>query len=381
MASKRREPFVAKGPTSQYHAFIPLHYRDQMAVVLGEAAYDSPGEFKKFYAEKGAEFGLTRRSLEDWMKALSVSPVQGIQDKLKSLQVLFEQFFVSGYEKDELARQSQWSKTIINMVSHLGLGTSGSDIHEMLVESVIFLFNVETAAVFIPEDGFLRAGASGGRNKDFLASLTLPDRNQLVARVRGSRKALSITDSHELWHTGFPEAIVSMHVFPLHSDSSFFGFMGVFNSELSDRAFESVDALCRLAGYILGTRLACDAYEKKTRGMNLVSLKVANLFFLHKDPLRLHDTIVEESSNLLGAEKCTLMIPSAETAELRVSSVKGINRWLMETVKVGIGEGIAGKVYETGVPILIAGEEALRQYAITHRAHYRTSSAVSVPLK
>jgi diguanylate cyclase (GGDEF)-like protein len=66
---------------------------------------------------------------------------------------------------------------------------------------------------------------------------------------------------------------------------------------------------------------------------------------------------------------------------LQVRASKGINRWLMENVRVRKGEGISGKVYEHGMPTLINGAEAIKNYGFAPRSHYKTSSSLSLPLK
>jgi diguanylate cyclase (GGDEF)-like protein len=92
------------------------------------------------------------------------------------------------------------------------------------------------------------------------------------------------------------------------------------------------------------------------------------------------EAVLIEASKLADAEKCSLMLPRDKEI-LEVRAVKGVNRGLMENVKVRRGEGIAGRVYARGSPVLIDGEKMIREYGISPRAHYKTLSCLSMPLR
>lgn len=102
---------------------------------------------------------------------------------------------------------------------------------------------------------------------------------------------------------------------------------------------------------------------------------------MHKDIQHLYDNIVIEAASLADAEKCSLMLPADDKDTLRVNAASGINRWLMENVRVRKGEGIAGKVYEQGMPILIENEEKLKYFSIPSKPQFKTASCLSIPIK
>ena len=115
--------------------------------------------------------------------------------------------------------------------------------------------------------------------------------------------------------------------------------------------------------------------------VDFLLMKVSKLFFMYKDPYHLYRSIAYEASDLVGADKCSLMLPDSESRLLRINAIRGMDASLMDRVLVRPGEGIAGRVYETGVPILIDSEERIREYAICPRPQYKTASAISLPLK
>jgi len=108
--------------------------------------------------------------------------------------------------------------------------------------------------------------------------------------------------------------------------------------------------------------------------------RIIRLYAKFKDPYKLYCSITREAARLANAERCTLMLHDNDRQVLRVSAVTGIDRYLIEGIKIRSGEGIAGKVYEAGVPILIDSEERIREYAELPRPGYKTPSSLSLPV-
>ncbi|MDH3258681.1 MAG: response regulator [Deltaproteobacteria bacterium] len=65
------------------------------------------------------------------------------------------------------------------------------------------------------------------------------------------------------------------------------------------------------------------------------------------------DFFIELVANELGAERASLMLLDEKTGEMRIVASRGISRELIEEVRVGLGDGIAGWVAQTGKPILV----------------------------
>jgi diguanylate cyclase (GGDEF)-like protein len=108
-------------------------------------------------------------------------------------------------------------------------------------------------------------------------------------------------------------------------------------------------------------------------------LMTSDFFTEFRNPQRLCDSIISAAARLADAEKCSLMLPEKDT--LSVCSSKGVNSLLMSTVRVGRGNGIAGKVFEQGIPIIVDNAEKLKKYITSPRPLYRTSSCISLPLR
>ncbi len=98
------------------------------------------------------------------------------------------------------------------------------------------------------------------------------------------------------------------------------------------------------------------------------------------DREELYETILEKSTELLNAERGSLMILDNKNKVLDVKAAKGIDRSVMKDIKVKLGEGIAGSIVAKGIPVVVGNIE---EEVPLHKniARYKTKSFVSIPLK
>jgi diguanylate cyclase (GGDEF)-like protein len=81
----------------------------------------------------------------------------------------------------------------------------------------------------------------------------------------------------------------------------------------------------------------------------------------------------------MDAEKASLMLLEEETEDLFIKAAKGMNKWIAKNIRVKVGEGIAGRVYKEGTPVIISDIE--KKLSSKKRPNYKTGSFVSMPLK
>jgi len=372
---------IAEGPTGQFHVFIPVRYKEIVLVVVGEAFYASTEQFIKFHSGAGQEFQIDQRATEEWLDMIRVIPLDEMERVLEAVQPLFENIAASGYENGELKKQWQWSKTIISLAANIKASSSLQDIRQIIVDTVSFLFGAETSAIFSQKGEHFVPDSVVGRNREIVEQLRIPRTNKLIEEAVSSGYPVAAMDSYKLWHSGFPEEIISLYLFPLRSNGDIFGFLGIFNTLLDKEAFDSVNEFCKLGSYLFCAKQMSDQCERKSDGLEVISTKAVKLYEHYKEPDELHQGIVNEAASLMEAEKCSLMLPEEGRNTLYVSAVKGLNKWLMKDVRVRIGEGIAGRVFEQGVPILIDNEERLKDYSMAPKPLFKTASCLSMPLR
>lgn len=95
---------------------------------------------------------------------------------------------------------------------------------------------------------------------------------------------------------------------------------------------------------------------------------------------QLYETILVKSIELVGAEAGSLMILDPKTNVLTVKAARGLESSLQQAVRVRKGEGIAGRIADSGRAMLVRDIER-EVPARTGRKRYKTRSFVSIPLK
>jgi diguanylate cyclase (GGDEF)-like protein len=97
------------------------------------------------------------------------------------------------------------------------------------------------------------------------------------------------------------------------------------------------------------------------------------------EPNETYRSILAHSSELLGAERASLLLFDEETNELKAKAALGPQAKEVSNSKLGLGEGIAGKVFQQGRPI-VADDIKKKGYLSDPHRNYKTKSFISYPL-
>ncbi len=380
LALKRKTPFVVQSFTNQYHLFIPVRVHEIMLILVAEGFYTSLHDFISFYKRRAAELGLKDTEILSWQEKVTIIPSHKIQSVMYEIKHLLEEFLNQNYKVSELNKRWRWAKTIISLAASLKTDATVEDISQEVLSSILFLFDVDTAAMLYRENGDFSVKVSGGRRSEQLRDFKIPANSPVVRGMIETGRPMSVLDNYELLRYKLPDEILSMYLFPLTFEDRLFGMLAIFNTILDRDAFQSIQYICRLTAYLCSIRDIGHRHREQANMLNLLYLKTSKLYFLYQSRQQLLDAIVNEASSLVGAEKCSLMLPS-DNGYLSVAAIRGINKYLMENVKISKGEAIAGKVYEEGVPVLIKGYDDLNRYGVRPKAFYKSLFSVSVPLK
>jgi signal transduction histidine kinase len=90
--------------------------------------------------------------------------------------------------------------------------------------------------------------------------------------------------------------------------------------------------------------------------------------------------VVRMIAELLSAKIVSFMLIDETQSELFIKVSYGLDEQIVERTRVKIGEGIAGAVAESGLPLLIDNIEHNDVYECPNRPQYETMSLVSVPV-
>lgn len=167
---------------------------------------------------------------------------------------------------------------------------------------------------------------------------------------------------------------------PLESEGQRLGMLFLFDADLPERDLALVELLSsRVAAKLLQLQRNSEQQEKLTISTKLVTM-ISGLALVDSRQ-DLYQKIVEMSSELLQASQGSLMLIDNSGTTLQIMAAKGLNSQLAETMRTEIGKGIAGKVAQSGQPLLVHDIERDRRIATANRARFRTKSFISLPFK
>lgn len=383
-ASMRKDASIFKGITNQNHLFIPVSVNGFKLILVSNPFYLARTEFEEFLIRSGRNFGLSASQIELWQEDVKVKDYAYIDRMSAHIKTLFETFFRSDYEKNLNYKRYQWAKTITDVLFNIRLPMPKKEVYSLIVDALLFLFDLNTVSIMVKEKNFFKTVLSSGKLKEDVRHLCLEDAAPMVSRAIKDFMPASTNDIAELSGLGFPDSITSVHVFPLFCGRHEYGIVAVYNSVISREEAYSIIEFCKLISLVLYNLSLHNAHDKYIDNQALLKTAVDRLMNRLHDPEAFLESIVEVATELLRAEKGSLMMPEDNNA-LRIKAVKGINRYLVKDIKVPRGEGIAGRVFQDGKPVFskdIAKDmEQEGLPAVKPKSRYITNSFISVPLK
>jgi diguanylate cyclase (GGDEF)-like protein len=373
----RKGASVIRGPLNQYHCFIPAQAGDICLVFAGNAFYLSRKDLEDLES-KGSTYGLSPHELESWAKGVVLGELGEITEECEHVYRLFNLSMNDMHEATLNIERYRRARIIIDLLSEIKEDMDEYKIYNLLADAILFLFGGETVSLMIRSDDKFAPILTKGRLKEKVEGIMLRGHHPVIADAIQRNKPLVCTEAFQLLRSGYPADITSLHLFPMSQKDETFGLLGVFNSFFPNDDIDNISKLCSIIGFIVKTSRSKERYAKHISDISAIDFAaIGTPAFTNPDTL--YESIVEISSRLMHTERASLMLPEEEQGELRIKTVKGIDKWVAGNIRVGIGEGIAGKVYKEGQPLVVTDME--RTLATQKKPNYRTRSFVSLPLK
>ncbi len=374
----RRGPSLFKGPMNQYHPFIPVRIADTALVLVGHAVYLSMKDLEEFFDSKKEAYGLTGKERRLWAKRILPKDIRRVSEGCERVHRLFNLCAKANYEKSLNLERYRRTMTIMELFSGIENNFTEERLFSLLADAVIFLFGGDTVSVMTRSNGRFVPVLAKGKSRKKVETVSLGYDYPSLSDAVGNRRPLVVLDALELLRLGYPEEITSVHLFPLSARDETFGLLVVFNSRLTGEDVDTLSRMCRYAAFFMGAIISRRMFDARLNGFTAINLALDFMPAFH-DPESLYESIVEISSRMINAEKVSLMLPEEDRTELFIRAVKGINKGIAKNIRVKVGEGIAGKVYQEGKPLIVADIE--KSLSTLTRPNYRTNSFVSIPLR
>lgn len=377
-AVMRKDPFLFKGHAKGYHLFIPAHANNFKVVFVSNAFCLARTGCEDFLIINGELSDLSTWHPESWLEPMKGEEYQTVHKMALHIQYLLGTFLRSNYEKKMNYKSYKLTETITDVLSSIQLPASTDKVYSLILDTILLLFDVDTVSIMVKEKNVFKTFMSSGRLRNDVKHLCLQDNHPLISLSIKEFIPVFTNDVVKILRLGFSGDITSIHVFPLTYKGNIHSLVVLYNSNISREESHSILEFCKLVTLVLENLAVQNAYDQCVTDMDVLNIAVTKLIpHLHNHEA-LCETILYKAMELSKTEKGSLMLP--EDDSLVVKTVKGINRWLVQDIKIKKGEGIAGKVFMDGNPFFSQDIEKLELPGIKPKSHYKTGSFMSVPL-
>jgi diguanylate cyclase (GGDEF)-like protein len=374
----RKDIYLHKGLGGCHYFFVPVRTSGGSFVIAGGGVYLSRKDFEEFYARDAQNYGFHHLGQRVWLQEIGFRDYGDIRQNIRHIQTLFRFFLTSSHESSQLAKKYRLTKSILNILSGVDLRRQIDEIYDLLVDIPMFLFDADSISVMVKSDGEYLQVRAAGRLKEYLESFPM-NFPCIFSELHDIKKSFYSEDVKEIMKLGFDDRVVSVHTFPIVADSGAYGFLYLLNTNIPREDADILSELCMFIGFVFKMIHLQDTYEKNLRRMDVLNAATATI-----TPVTaletLYQTILDMSVHLTEAEKGSLMLSESDSPYLTIKAAKGINKRLLDEIKVRAGEGIAGRVFEEGAPLMVGDAEEGGQIQIKNRPNYRTNSFISIPL-
>ena len=380
-AIQTRQISYAKCAANLSYFVIPIHLSNEMRYALvGGKVYHQVNEYDAF-KQNASQWGISAERLPTSIEPILFGTEERLREAACHLQVITTALLENIYRRGQYQAKATHLTTLLNVGNQFKSVGRIADLHTTLLNTLGILFDLKSASIFhrTKRQGPYHGVAAFGEKKERLfESEALLD--VLFQKAAGSDAFVFNDVAYDLLKSKFPTDIISCYLFPLYQGRNAKTVLAIFDTLLTSEETAMIISFCNQAGAAVENIELQGQLAEQRKVMTALSdltLMMDSPLYLH----HLHNNVLEQTLQLLQAEQGSLMVLDTYKNELSVKAMKGINRPIYEMFNLRPGEGIAGLVYETGVPLLVQDlnqDPRIRQAA---KPRYRTPSFLSVPLK
>jgi diguanylate cyclase (GGDEF)-like protein len=356
---------------------LPIEYRGDKAVILGQGSFSSYNDFREY------------------MNSVDAGDLDTVSIPLPTSFTTFEQAGkVCSFVADSVMRLLKNTQETASLREKFGrlkdfiamCGTLDEErpetLYKHMISKLASLFDLAHVSIFIDEkkQGIFTNRVSlesGGGSRDLFSII---DHDTIVEDLIGGKAFVRASGPSGERGAGSLPGQADLYFFPITINKRLEGILYAAGRNLTEGDTQMIIAFCRQAALsIENQRLHQKLYGKFDRFAAIAELTKSITPIQNYN--KLIRTILEQSISLLRAERGSLMLIDQESDDLLLEAQQGGRNGVVEKLRINRGEGIAGKVAEFGEPILVEDLEHDPRIMQKNRYHYKTRSFVSVPLK
>lgn len=370
-------PLILSTPLNQHIFVIPMEVdKEAPLFIIGGYTYLRYEDFSKA-VENAKIFDLKEEQMASLAQEVIIRDFKTLEAIANFIHVITTRLLTYSISADRTLLLSRKQRALLSLLPGLVTSPSREEMMKQIFQAFCVLFDAEAMGVMAREGERFATLYAFGERKGDLKGLKIGVGEPTLERVVGG-KPLYIDDVFFILEMGFGDWVQSLYILPLLKEKETIGLIYICNARMEEEERETIGNLISFLSFLWNYYDIKNELER-TRHEFLILTEIHKAIGSILEEDRLYQAIIDKSTELTGAEQASIMILDPESKELIVRAAKGINKALIEHLRLGLGEGIAGKVCETSEPLVVDNvEESLKK---KNRPRYKTKSFVIVPLK
>jgi diguanylate cyclase (GGDEF)-like protein len=355
--------------------------QDIRLVLLGGKRFSSYEDFAKF-RDFSEELNMDPQVLLKEVKEISFRDHEFLKTTAKLVQTISSALFEGLHHREKFELTSIRLMTLFNLCTELKGIHSPKNLYPLVLSALSVLFNIGSTSILIRDEqgGKFRTVESFGARKSLLAQYQASDKEGLFGRLVEKKQPISCKVVFELLKAGLPPEITSAHLIPILKGNSTLGALAVFDTSLSDEEVRILVNLCEVLGLILEKQQLDRQLKDRQKDLTVIN-EIIQAVASPLESEKLFDAILGKCTELLEAEQGSLLLLDPEAQELSVKAIKGLNKKIVELIRIKPGEGISGSVFVDEEPMIVRDIETDHRTLRQGHPRYKTKSFISFPLK
>jgi len=243
-------------------------------------------------------------------------------------------------------------------------------------------FHIRSGALLMRSGQRWTARAAGGEKREHLISLSFNAADSLLIRLRRQTElpqSLHLEEEERALLRQYVD-FNSAEAFPFFIGDDLTGILLILDTPLDASMRQGIMEFGQ--SIIVPLELARLRSEINERAQAVAQWQdFARTLAALSDPTQVYSAILQKSVEVLGAERASLLVFEEESQQLALKASHGLSDEIVGSVRLHLGEGIAGAVLERGEPLLVRDVSENEWVAARAQGTYRTRSFISFPIQ
>jgi diguanylate cyclase (GGDEF)-like protein len=168
--------------------------------------------------------------------------------------------------------------------------------------------------------------------------------------------------------------------FPLRPKGEPLGFLAALDTEFHDTELLLISMVANAAGSRV-SRILTEAEQSKASAISKRLMSLSNTLSQVDNKEQLYEAILGIAADLIDATQGSIMLIDSNGESMHIVFTLGMSLNVARCLPVRVGRGIAGKVAQSGEPLLVNDVEKDDRFVMINRSRFKSNSLICIPLK